>query len=68
MKVIDKRKNEYAFQFCELNIGKGFEYNGKPYIKTSDEYAFDLAEIREEEVMDCHMIVIPLDITIIIEK
>ena len=68
MKVIDKRTNENLQQFYELKIGQGFEYTGKPYIKTSDDYAFDLTEIREMEVTDCHMIVTPLEITIIIEK
>lgn len=68
MKVIDKRNNEDLLQFYKVKIGDGFDWNGKPYIKTSDDYIFNLLEIREEEVEDASMIVSPLNITITIEK
>ena len=68
IKVIDKRKNEEFEQFCKLEIGDGFEWNGRPYIKINDEYAFDLIAIQEEEVGDWYMRVTPLNITITIEK
>ena len=68
MKVIDKRNNEDFKQFCELEIGSGFEWNGRPFIKINDEYAFDLIAIEEQEVGDWYMRVTPLNITITIEK
>lgn len=68
MKIIDKRNNEELKEFCKLNIGDGFEWNGNPYIKINDEYAFDLIKIQEEEIMDYYMYVSPLNITITIEK
>ena len=68
IKVIDNRKNEELRQFCQLEIGDGFEWNGRPYIKVNDEYAFDLVAIQEEEVGDWYMNVTPLNITITIEK
>lgn len=45
IKVIDNRNNEELRQFCQLEIGDGFEWNGRPYIKTNDEYAFNLVTI-----------------------
>lgn len=68
IKVIDNRNNEDLTQFCKLKIGDGFEWNGRPYIKVNDEYAFDLVAIQEEEVGDWYMNVSPLNITITIEK
>lgn len=68
MTVIDNRNNENLKQFCKLKIGDGFEWNGRPYIKINDEYAFDLVAIQEEEVGDWYMDVTPLNITITIEK
>lgn len=68
MKVIDKRNNEHLLQFGQIEIGDGFDWSGKPYIKTSDDYVFNLLEIKEEEVEDAYMIVSPLNITITIEK
>ena len=68
MKIIDKRNNEELKEFYKLNIGDGFEWNGKPYIKINDEYAFDLIKIQEEEIGDCYIDVAPLNLTITIEK
>ena len=68
IKVIDNRNNEVLKQFCKLEIGDGFEWNGKPYIKVNDEYIFNLVAIQEEEVGDWYMEVKPLEITITIEK
>ena len=68
MKIIDNRNNETLKEFCKLEIGDGFEWNGRPFIKINDEYAFDLVAIEEQEIMDCYIWVTPLKITITIEK
>lgn len=68
MKVIDNRNNEELTQFYKLQIGDGFEYSGRPFMKINDEYAFDLISIEEQEIGDCYIYVTPLNITITIEK
>ena len=68
MKVIDNRNNETLKEFCKLHIGDGFEWDGKPYLKINDEYAFNLIEIEEQEITGFYMWVTPLNITITIEK
>ena len=68
MKLIDKRDNNNIVPYYKLNPGDGFEWNGVPWMKTCEEYAFNLEKEMEEEIADAYIQVTPLNITITIEK
>lgn len=68
MKLIDKRDNSEMVSFYKLQPGDGFERDGVPYMKTCDEYAFNLENEIEEEIGDAYIQVTPLELTITIEK
>lgn len=68
MKVIDNRKNKIFEQFFHLNNGEGFQWNGGVYLKTSADYAFNILENEEKEIENTFIEVIPVNLTVIIEK
>ena len=68
MKLIDKRDNNNIVPYYKLNPGDGFEWNGVAWMKTCEEYAFNLEKEMEEEIGDAYIQVTPLELTITIEK
>lgn len=68
MKIIDKRKNKIFEPFFHLKNGEGFQWNGSVYLKTSADYAFNILENEEKEIENIWIEVIPVNLTVIIEK
>lgn len=67
MKVIDNRKKGNSVLFHDLGFGCGFEWNGEIYIRTDDDYAFNIQANEEIEITDYYLTVVPVNIIITVE-